>query len=215
MRLISVNVGRPRQVTWRGRSVRTSIWKSPVDGEVRVATLNLAGDEQSDLSVHGGADKAVYVYPSEHYAYWRDDLPGLDLSWGAFGENFTTEGVLEEQVRIGDHLRVGSAEFVVTQPRMPCFKLEIRFDRPDMVKRFLRARRSGFYLAVRREGSVIAGDSIELVGREEHGVTVADIVNLYTLDSENQELLRRAVALRALPPSWRDYFRQRLWEPDA
>jgi len=124
-----------------------------VEGEVRVTRLNLQGDEQSDLSVHGGADKAVYVYPSEHYAYWREQLPGVDLPWGAFGENFTSEGLLEEHARIGDRLRVGSADFVVTQPRMPCFKLGIRFDRPDIVKRFLRARRTGFYLSVMREGT--------------------------------------------------------------
>jgi len=215
MKLISVSVGRPRQVTWRGKSVMTSIWKSPVEGEVRVTTLNLQGDEQSDLSVHGGADKAVYVYPSEHYAYWRVELPGADLPWGGFGENFTTEGLLEEHVRIGDRLRVGSAEFVVTQPRMPCFKLGIRFDRPDIVKRFLRARRTGFYLSVTREGSVTAGDPIEFAAREEHGVTVADIVDLYTRDSENEGLLRRAVALTSLPRSWRNHFRQRLWKPDA
>jgi len=215
MKLISVSVGRPRQVTWRGKSVKTSIWKTPVEGAVRVTTLNLQGDERSDLSVHGGADKAVYVYPSEHYAYWRAELPGADLPWGAFGENFTTEGLLEEHVRIGDRLRVGSAEFVVTQPRMPCFKLGIRFDRPDMVKRFLHARRTGFYLSVTRQGSVTAGDPVEFAAREEHGVSVADIVDLYTRDSENEGLLRRAVALTALPESWRDHFRQRLWEPDA
>jgi MOSC domain-containing protein YiiM len=215
MKLICISVGRPRQVTWRGKSLTTSIWKSPVEGEVRVTTLNLQGDEQSDLSVHGGADKAVYVYPSEHYAYWRAELPGADFPWGGFGENFTTEGLLEENVRIGDRLRVGSAEFVVTQPRMPCFKLGIRFDRPDMVKRFLRARRTGFYLSVMRQGSVTAGDPIEFAAREEHGVTVADIVDLYARDSENEGLLRRAVALTALPESWRDHFRQRLWEPDA
>ena len=215
MKLISVSVGRPRQVTWRGKSVKTSIWKTPVEGAVRVTTLNLQGDERSDLSVHGGADKAVYVYPSEHYAYWRAELPGADLPWGGFGENFTTEGLLEEHVRIGDRLRVGSAEFVVTQPRMPCFKLGIRFDRPDIVKRFLRARRTGFYLSVTREGSVTAGDPIEFAAREEHGVTVADIVDLYARDSENEGLLRRAVALTSLPRSWRNHFRQRLWKPDA
>jgi len=215
MKLISVSVGRPRQVTWRGKSVKTSIWKTPVEGAVRVTTLNLQGDERSDLSVHGGADKAVYVYPSEHYAYWRAELPGADLPWGAFGENFTTEGLLEEHVRIGDRLRVGSAEFVVTQPRMPCFKLGIRFDRPDMVKRFLHARRTGFYLSVTRQGSVTAGDPVEFAAREEHGVSVADIVDLYTRDSENEGLLRRAVALTSLPRSWRNHFRQRLWKPDA
>jgi MOSC domain-containing protein YiiM len=149
---VSVNVGLPREVHWRGKTVRTSIWKTPVEGPVRATTLNLRGDQQSDLSVHGGPDKAVYAYPCEHYVYWRDELRDMDLPWGAFGENFTTRGLLEEGVHIGDRLRVGSAEFIVTQPRMPCFKLGIRFGHPDMVKRFLRSGRTGFYLAVLREG---------------------------------------------------------------
>jgi len=153
MKLVAVSVGRPRDVVWRGKSVRTSIWKSPVTGKVRVGTLNLAGDEQADLSVHGGADKAVYVYPSEHYTYWRKELPGVELPWGAFGENFTSEGLFEAEVQIGDRLRVGTAEFVVTQPRLPCFKLGIRFNRPDLVKEFFRSRRTGFYVSVVREGT--------------------------------------------------------------
>jgi len=215
MRLVSVNVGLPREMEWRGRIIRTSIFKTPTDRRVRVTTVNLEGDRQSDLSVHGGVDKAVYAYPSEHYAYWRGELPGMDLPWGIFGENFTTEGLLEESVRIGERLRVGSAEFVITQPRMPCFKLGIRFDRPDIVRRFLQSRRTGFYLAVLREGEVAAGDSIQFTAQERGGLTVADIVNLYTVDAENQELLRRATEYSALPESWRDYFRERLWDPDS
>jgi len=214
MKLMSINVGLPRDITWRGKSVRTSIWKGPVEGRVRVSRLNLDGDQQSDLSVHGGVDKAVYAYPSEHYSYWRSQLGDPNLSWGAFGENFTTEGLQENQLHIGDRIQAGSAEFIVTQPRMPCFKLGIRFDRPDMVKRFLQSKRSGFYLAVLQEGEVAAGDPIELVERQESGLTVTDIVNLYTVDSENQEILRRAVGLTALPESWREYFRQRLWNAD-
>ena len=214
MKLLSVNVGLPREIEFHGKFVRTSIFKSPASGQVRVATLNLEGDEQSDLSVHGGVHKAVYAYPSEHYAFWREEVPGLDLSWGAFGENFTTEGLLEE-VQIGDRLRVGTAEFAVTQPRMPCFKLGIRFGRPEIVKRFLRSGRSGFYLAVLQEGQVTAGDSIEVLARDEHGVTVADIVNLYKTDATNQDLLRRASELPALPPFWRDHFRKRIWDPDS
>jgi MOSC domain-containing protein YiiM len=215
MKLISVNVGLPKEVTWRGKRVLTSIWKEPVSGPIRVSTLNLAGDGQADLSVHGGADKAVYVYPAEHYGYWRTELPGVDLPWGAFGENFTSEGLSEDGVKIGDRLRIGSAEFLVTQPRMPCFKLGIRFGRPDILKTFLRSGRSGFYLSVAREGEVAAGDPIHLDAGPEDGLTVADIVNLYAFDSENQDLLRRATRLAALPKSWRDYFEQRLWEPDA
>jgi MOSC domain-containing protein YiiM len=191
--------------------VKTSIWKKPVQGRVHVATLNLEGDQQSDLSVHGGVDKAVYAYSSEHYPFWQGELPGADLSPGAFGENFTSEGLLETEVLIGDRLRIGTAEFIVTQPRMPCFKLGIRFQRPDLVKRFLQSKRTGFYLAVQREGSVTAGDPIEFVERSESGLTILDITNLYALDSQSQELLRRAIELPALPKSWKDYFRKRLW----
>jgi MOSC domain-containing protein YiiM len=182
--LLSINAGLPREVEWRGKAVTTSIFKSPVAGRVQVTSLNIAGDRQSDLSVHGGADKAVYVYPAEHYAFWRAELPGMDFPWGAFGENLTVEGGLrEERVHIGDRFRAGSAEFIVTQPRMPCFKLGIRFNRPDMVKRFLHSRRTGFYLAVTLEGDVAAGDSFDLVGEGEGGVTVADIVELYATDA--------------------------------
>ena len=215
MKLLSINVGLPREVEWRGKPVRTSIYKSPISGRVQVARLNIQGDRQSDLSVHGGADKAVYAYPSEHYAFWRSEYPDIDFPWGAFGENLTTEGLLEGQVRIGDRFRAGSAEFTVTQPRMPCFKLAIRFGRPDVVKRFLRSGRTGFYLAVVREGDIGAGDSIELVAEDKGHVTVADVVGLYAADAGNQDLLRRASELSALPESWREYFRERLWEPDA
>lgn len=177
--------------------------------------LNVQGDRQSDLSVHGGADKAVYAYPSEHYAFWRSELPDMDFPWGAFGENLTTEGLLEDKVHIGDRFRAGSAELAVTQPRMPCFKLALRFNRPDMVKRFLRSGRTGFYLAVIQEGDIGAGDSVDLIAEDDNHVTVADIAGLYSADAANQDLLRRASELSALPESWREYFRERLWEPDA
>jgi len=215
MKLISVNVGLPREITVAGKTVRTSIWKYPVQGRVHVSTLNLEGDQQSDLSVHGGIDKAVYLYPSEHYSYWRTQLPDFDLPWGAFGENFTADGILEDQIKVGDRFRVGSAELMVTQPRMPCYKLGIRSNRRDMVKRFLESKRTGFYLAVLREGEVEKGDAIEFTEKQESGVTITDIVNLYSTDSENQELLRRATELPALPQSWKDYFRKRLWDADA
>jgi len=215
VKLVSVNVGLSREIDWRGQQIRTSIWKTPVGGRVRVSRLNLEGDKQSDLSVHGGPDKAVYAYPSEHYRYWLRELPGMDLPWGAFGENFTTDGLLEDDVRIGDTLQVGSAAFRITQPRLPCYKLGVRFGREDMVRRFLTSGRSGFYLKVLSEGEVGAGDGIELTDRDEHDVTVADIVALYRRDAGNQTLLHRASELPALPESWRDYFRKRLWEPDA
>jgi MOSC domain-containing protein YiiM len=214
-KLVSVNVGLPREVQWHARSVRTSIWKTPKEGRVRVGKLNLEGDEQSDLSVHGGPDKAVYAYPSEHYAFWRAELPDMDLPWGSFGENLTTEGVLESGVMIGDQIQVRSAQFVVTQPRMPCFKLALRFGRDDMVKNFLRSGRTGFYLAVLRQGEVGAGDPVEFTVRNDHGLSVADVAALYARDSDNQTLLRRAVDTPALPESWREYFRKRLWEADG
>ena len=214
MKLLSVNVGLPREIEWNGRIVRTSIFKEPVTGRVRVTRLNVDGDQQSDLTVHGGPDKAVYAYPSEHYRFWRSELPDMDLAWGIFGENFTTGGLGEDTLHIGDRLRVGSAEFVVTQPRMPCFKLGIRFNRSDMVKRFLQSGRTGFYLAVAIEGEIAAGDSIELLERDEHNITVADIVNLYREDATNQDMLRRASKLPSLPNSWREYFGKRLWNPD-
>jgi MOSC domain-containing protein YiiM len=215
MKLLSINVGLPREIEWKGKMVRTSIFKSPVSGRIRVAQLNLEGDQQSDLSVHGGIDKAVYAYPSEHYSFWRQELPDIDLPWGAFGENFTTAGLVEETVHIGDRFRLGSAEFVVTQPRMPCFKLGIRFNRPDIVKRFLQSGRTGFYFAVLKEGEVTAGNTIDLLKRDENGVTVADIVNLYGRDASNQDLLQRVSELPSLPQNWRDYFRKRLWNPDV
>ena len=215
MKLISVNVGLPREITVGGQTVRTSIWKFPVEGKVHVSMLNLDGDQQSDLSVHGGVNKAVYLYPGEHYSYWSAQLPDAELPWGAFGENFTTEGILEDDTRIGDHIRVGSAEFVVTQPRMPCFKLGIRFSRRDMVKRFFQSKRSGLYLAVIREGEVEKNDVIEFSERQENSVTITDIVNLYSADSKNQELLRHAIEVAALPQSWKDFFRKHLSDADA
>lgn len=215
MKLTSVNVGLPREVAVGDKVVRTSIWKDPVQGRVHVSTLNLDGDQQSDLSVHGGVDKAVYVYPGEHYSYWRTQLPGVDLPWGAFGENFSTEGILEDQIKVGDRIRIGSVEFTVTQPRMPCFKLGIRFSRRDMVKRFLESKRTGFYLAVLSEGEVEQDDAIEFTEKQESGVTITEIVNLYSTDAHNQELLRHATELPALPQSWKDYFRKRLWNADT
>jgi MOSC domain-containing protein YiiM len=210
MKILSVNVGLPREIEWRGKTVRTSIFKASVAGSVPVNRLNLEGDQQSDLTVHGGIDKAVYAYPAEHYGFWREELPGVDLPWGSFGENFTTEGLLEDFVRIGDRLRAGSAEFFVTQPRMPCFKLGIRFDRPDMVRRFLYSGRTGFYLAVAREGYVAAGDAVAWIARDDHAVSVADVVGLYSADTPDRDLLRRATELPALPEQWRDHFRRRL-----
>ena len=185
MKLVAISVGGPREVEWRGRSIQTSIFKTPVSRRVHVARGNVEGDQQSDLSVHGGPAKAVYAYPAEHYAFWRLELPDAELPWGTFGENFTTEGLLEDEVWIGDRYRVGTAELVVTRPRTPCYKLGIRLGRSDMVKRFQRSGRSGFYLAVEREGEVGAGDSIERLARDERRLTVADVVALCATDAAN------------------------------
>ncbi|MET0168716.1 MAG: MOSC domain-containing protein [Vicinamibacterales bacterium] len=212
MKIVSINVGRPRQIPWQGQLVLTSIFKSPVTGRVRVRPHNLDGDEQSDLTVHGGVNKAVYVYPSEHYAFWKRVLPDADLGWGNFGENLTTEGLLEDRVRIGDTLRIGSAEFIVTQPRLPCFKLGIRFNRADMVKRFHLSGRSGFYLSIAREGEVGADDEVAHVAGSEDSISVAAIFRLYTADDADRQLMQRATELPALSPSWREHFRKRLAE---
>jgi MOSC domain-containing protein YiiM len=215
VRVISVNVGGPRHVEWHGRPVQTSIWKYPVEGRIPLRRLNLEGDEQSDLSVHGGPHKAVYLYPFEHFDVWARELPEIDFPLGAFGENFTTQGLLEEDVAIGDRFKVGTAELVVTQPRMPCFKLGIRFGRDDMVKRFLRSGRSGYYVAVAREGVVGRGDIIERLSRDSRGVSIADVFALYSRDAGNRELLERVVDHPGLPESWRESFRHRLRALDA
>jgi len=210
MKIISVNVGLPRLVLRNGEPVSTGIFKDPVEGRVRVRTLNLDGDRQSDLSVHGGPQKAVYLYPSEHYEFWKQELPDMNLPWGMFGENLTTTGLFETEVHIGDRFRVGTAELMVTQPRMPCYKLGIRFDRADIIKRFLVSERSGFYFSVLKEGDVGAGDEVELLERNASGVRVVDITRLYSSEKENIALLRRAIATEALPESWREYFLKRI-----
>ena len=210
MKLVAISVGKPTTVKWQRRNVQTSIFKTPVAGRLQVRTTNIDGDTQADLRVHGGVDKAVYAYPAEHYRFWRDELPAAELPWGSFGENFTTERLIENDVSIGDRYRVGSAELIVTQPRMPCFKLAIRFGRPDIVKRFLKSRRTGFYLAVEREGDAGAGDAIERIARDERRLTIDDVVSLYGAKTADRSLLEIASEHAALPPNWREYFRKRL-----
>jgi MOSC domain-containing protein YiiM len=210
MKIISLNVGLPREVTYHGRPVETGIFKSPVAGPVMARTLNFDGDRQADLTVHGGVDKAVYGYPSEHYEFWRKELPGVDFPWGIFGENLTTEGLFEDSMFIGDRYKIGGTEVVVTQPRLPCYKLGLRFDRADMVKRFLASGRPGFYFAVKKEGFVQAGDPIELLSRDPRGVSVTDIVRVYAFEREDVETIRRAINVDAFPESWKEYFRQQL-----
>jgi MOSC domain-containing protein YiiM len=210
MNLVSVNVGRPRLVNWQGRTVSTGIFKDPVDGAVALRTLNLDGDRQADLTVHGGKSKAVYAYPVEHYSFWKIEFPDMELPYGMFGENFTTSGLLEEEAYIGDRFQVGTAEVMVTEPRLPCYKLGLKFQRSDILRRFLASRRTGFYFAVLQEGEVKAGDPIERLSTNTEGVTVADITRLYAFEKNDFETMRRAIQLEALPQSWRDYFQKQL-----
>lgn len=171
---------------------------------------NLDGDRQADLSVHGGRDKAVYGYPSEHYSYWRAELPEEELPWGAFGENFTTEGLLETKLSTGDQYRVGSAVVRVTTPRLPCFKLAAKFKSDHMIGRFLRSGYSGFYFAVVEEGEVGAGDEFKFLASEDPSLTIAEFNHLYVSRDPDVELLKRAVEVKTLPESWREHYYGRL-----
>jgi MOSC domain-containing protein YiiM len=210
MRVVSVNVGVPRTVRWKGREVTTGIFKEPVVGRVPIRRLNLGGDGQADLAVHGGAAKAVYAYPSAHYACWREELDE-NLPFGAFGENLTVEGLpLENEALVGDRFRVGSAELVVTQPRLPCYKLGLRFGRADMVRRFLASGRTGYYLAVDIEGAVAAGDPVEIIARHPGRISVAEITRAYVSDRDDLAAIERLARLDALPIEWRRYFAKRL-----
>lgn len=213
MKIVSLNVGLPREVMWHGQTVTTGIFKEPVAGRVALRKLDLDGDGQADLTVHGGEYKAVYCYPLAHYEYWKKELPGRELPMGMFGENFTTDGLSEDSAHVGDRFAVGSAEVVVTQPRLPCYKLGVRFQSDDMVRRFLASGRSGFYLAVTREGDVGAGDEIKMISLDENAVPVSEITRLYIAkryDGEDVKSLRRALQVAALPESWKEYFRERL-----
>lgn len=215
LKLISLNVARPRLASYRTQTVNTGIFKQPVSGPVQLRRLNLDGDRQADLAVHGGPFKAVYGYPAEHYEFWQQELPGAQLPWGMFGENFTTEGLFETDLHIGDRLQIGGAIIVVRQPRIPCYKLAIKFHRNDILARFLRSGRSGFYFSVEQEGTVQGGDGFEFLSREPQGITIAQMNRLFVEDKYNRELLEKAIATPALPEDWRDYFRKRLQETAA
>src|SRR5215471_5811009 len=212
---------------WHGHTVTTGIFKNPVHGRIKLRRLNLDGDAQADLNVHGGKDKAVYCYQWQHYEFWKRELPGRDLPFGMFGENFTVDGLLEGSVHLGDRFAIGSAEVVVTQPRMPCYKLGVRFASDEMVKRFLASARTGFYLAVTREGEVGAGDEIKLLSRDPSAVPVSEITRLYvakpaahgeagaattdrTFGPDDAAVVLRALQVDAFPESWKSYLRDRL-----
>ena len=212
-KVISLNVGLPRTVNFHRQAVTTGIFKEPVKGRIKLRKLNLDGDKQADLTVHGGLDKALYAYPAEHYDYWKERLPKMKLPWGMFGENLTTEGLLEDQVNIGDVFRIGSSEVVVTQPRMPCYKLGVKFGRMDIIRQFMDSKLTGIYFRVLKEGEIGAGDAIEPIGRDENSVTVKDIVRLAT-GKADIAILRRAVQIEALAEGWRQEFLEQLAQQD-
>ena len=210
MKIVSVNLGLPREFRYNNQTFMTAIFKTPAIGKVCVRRMNLEGDRQADLTVHGGLDKAIYVYPSEHYGFWKDVYPWLDMPWGMLGENITTEGMDEHVVNIGDQFRFGSSILMVTQPRLPCQKLARKFGVADVGKRMTAGERTGFYLSVVREGEVAAGDAIELVHRRQNSIKVADVVLLHTAEKANRVLLHRAIGTEALPEGWRAHFAKKL-----
>ncbi len=212
MKVLSVNVGLPRKVLFNGQTITTAIFKDPVKGPIMLRKINLDGDKQADLTVHGGVDKAVYSYPAEHYDYWRKQYPNIDIIWGMFGENFTTQGLMEDTVNIGDQVQIGSAKLVATQPRMPCYKLGVRFGIMEIIRRFLSSGRPGIYFKVLKQGEVKTDDKIEIIEKDKNNVTVKDIVRLYINRDhiDNIETMRRAIKISALPEGWKYEFQQNI-----
>jgi len=216
MKILSVNVGLPRQVVSDGKSVTTGIYKSPIHGRVKVTRLNIEGDGQADLSVHGGPNKAVYAYPSEHYAYWQREIPDIEMPWGMFGENLTLEGLLENDAHIGDRFRMGTAVLMVTQPRLPCYKLGIKFGRDDVPERFFSSGRTGFYFSVVKEGELGEGDTFQPIHRDANRVSVRDVLLLCYGDGHpDAQLIERALKVEALPAGWRKQVIKRAQEFQA
>lgn len=210
MRIVSVNVGLPRTVLYQGKEVSTGIFKSPVPKPIMVHQTNLDGDRQADLRVHGGREKAVYAYPHQHYIGWKTDFPQFNFPVGVFGENLTVEGLDEREIRIGDRFQAGECELQVTQPRLPCFKLGIRFGDPKMVQHFLQRKQPGVYFSVVKEGLVKASDKFTLLDKSDSQLTVTDIVRLYAFDKTDQKGLQLAANDPYLPQSWREYFTKKL-----
>jgi MOSC domain-containing protein YiiM len=210
MKVISVNVGLPIKVNFGKEIVTTAIFKNPIKHRINLYKLNLEGDKQADLTVHGGIDKAVYSYPSEHYTFWKKEIKDFEYSWGTFGENLTTEGLLEDLVNIGDQFQIGSAKVIATQPRMPCYKLAVRFGRMDIIRRFMASERSGIYFKVAQEGEIGVEDKIELIKSDENKVTIRDIVRLQTNGGRDTEMMNRAIKVKDLPDGWRNYFMEKL-----
>ena len=209
-KILSINVSLPKEIDFEGQKVTTGIFKEPIEGRIMLRTLNLDGDKQADLTVHGGPDKAVYAYPIEHYEFWRKVYPDMEMPNGMFGENFTIEGLMESEVSVGDAFEIGSSKVIATQPRMPCYKLGVKFGRMDVLKKFLASGRSGIYFKVLEEGEVGAGDSIVRIKNDTNRVGIGDIVRLYASDREDIKTMRRAVKVEALPEGWKHYFYEQI-----
>ena len=206
MKLLSVNVSKPKPIQYSGKTIRTGIFKEPVSGTVMLREKNIDGDGQGDLRVHGGTYKAIYGYPFEHYAYWQQELHRDDLAYGQFGENLTVEGLLEAAVHIGDIFQIGAVKLQITQPRVPCFKLAYKMGLPEFPKQFLESRRVGFYFRVLEEGEITAGDAITRIEDAPEPMSVTEIVNLRYFDRDNHEKIAQARKLPALSPSWKRDF---------
>jgi MOSC domain-containing protein YiiM len=209
MRIEAVFVGGPRQVSWQGSQVQTSIFKAPVEGRVMARTLNIDGDRQSDLAVHGGEFKAIYSYALENYRWWSEKL-GRPLEPANFGENLTIRDFPESEICLGDTFRTGEAEIEAIQPRLPCYKLGIRFGDPQMVRLFTESRRWGIYFRVLKEGMLGAGDPVVPLARDPERLPVYDIARVYFSDRDDTATMRRLADHGRLAPSWRDYFRKKL-----
>ncbi len=207
MRLLSINVSKPKPIEYNGKTVHTGIFKEPVTGAVMLRENNIDGDGQGDLKVHGGTYKAIYGYPIEHYSHWQYELKRDDLSYGQFGENLTVEGMLEMDVHIGDVYQIGTTvQLQITQPRVPCFKLGYKMGMPEFPKQFLESRRVGFYFRVLAEGKITAGDTISRVEEASEPMSVTEILNLRYFDTNNHEKIAKARKLPALSPSWKKDF---------
>jgi MOSC domain-containing protein YiiM len=211
MKIVSVNVGQVRELHWNGHTMKSAIVKEPVSGSVAVRGVNLEGDTQQNRKVHGGPYKAVYGYASEYYTHWKQQLPEVSFPWGAFGENLTTEGLTDETLCIGDQLRIGTVMLQVVQPRMPCSKLQFRFQREDIIGRFIEGRRHGFYFSIVEEGVLQAGDAIEFVHRDPNHVSIADVTAAFYRFDESPELLERIRKLEALAPGMKSQLVRRAY----
>ena len=210
MNIHSIQIGKAKDVFYMGQDIRTGIYKKQTDGPVRVTKLKLEGDEQADLRVHGGVDKAVYAYPLEHYEWWKTEKPEKEFGPGMFGENLTVTGMEESRVYIGDVYRINDVELMVTSPRMPCNKLAMKMGDPMFIKDFMQANRSGFYFRVLQEGVINPGDAIEKLSEDGHKLSISEVVSLYGIEKGNKDLMQKAIASPSLPEDWKAYFRDRL-----